>query len=133
MMLNQKTGMVKLIDFGQSCPIGTVKDRIQGTPDYIAPEQVQRQPITPRTDVFNLGATMYWVLTRRHIPTMIPKGEPGTVVKSDNTCPAPREINPQVPPALSGLVVGCVQARPNDRPESMEQVCSRLEIALTQL
>ena len=76
---------------------------------------------------------MYWVLTRRHIPTMIPKGEPGTVCKSDNTCPPPREINPNIPPALSGLVVSCVQARPNDRPESMEQVCGRLEIALTQL
>ena len=33
---------VKIIDFGQSCRIGTVKQRIQGTPDYIAPEQVDR-------------------------------------------------------------------------------------------
>src|SRR5690606_37158581 len=56
-------GRIKIIDFGQSCPIGTVKPRIQGTPDYIAPEQVKRGPITPQTDVFNLGATMYWLLT----------------------------------------------------------------------
>src|SRR5690606_35077399 len=51
---------VKIIDFGQSCKADTVKDRIQGTPDYIAPEQVLRRAITPQTDVFNLGATMYW-------------------------------------------------------------------------
>src|SRR6201999_3313842 len=54
---------VKIIDFGQSCAVGTVKERIQGTPDYIAPEQVNRKPINQQTDVFNLGATLYWNLT----------------------------------------------------------------------
>jgi serine/threonine protein kinase len=48
-------GGVKIIDLGQACKIGTVKERIQGTPDYIAPEQVHRQAITPRTDVYNFG------------------------------------------------------------------------------
>ena len=37
-----ESGEVKVIDFGQSCPIGHVKSRIQGTPDYIAPEQVEK-------------------------------------------------------------------------------------------
>jgi serine/threonine protein kinase len=32
-------GKVKVIDLGQACAIGTKKTRIQGTPDYIAPEQ----------------------------------------------------------------------------------------------
>src|SRR5204863_8687103 len=51
-------GLAKIIDLGQSCMAGTIKPRIQGTPDYIAPEQVHRRPITPKTDVYNLGATM---------------------------------------------------------------------------
>ena len=51
-------GVAKIIDLGQSCKIGTVKERIQGTPDYIAPEQVHRRAITPKTDIYNLGATM---------------------------------------------------------------------------
>ncbi|MEL7474278.1 MAG: serine/threonine-protein kinase, partial [Planctomycetota bacterium] len=63
----------RVIDLGQSCASGTIKERIQGTPDYIAPEQVHRRPITPSTDVYNLGATMYWVLTRHHIPTALAK------------------------------------------------------------
>ena len=63
----------KIIDLGQSCPIGTTKSRIQGTPDYIAPEQVKRRTLGPRTDVFNLGATMYWALTGKNVPTLIPK------------------------------------------------------------
>ena len=67
-ILRNDKGEVKVIDFGQSCKIGTVKERIQGTPDYIAPEQVARRPITVQTDVFNLGATLYWALTGKAHP-----------------------------------------------------------------
>lgn len=126
-------GTVKLIDFGQSCEIGTIKQRIQGTPDYIAPEQVRCEPITPQTDVFNLGATMYWLLTGRNIPTLIPKGEPGITLKNENPCPPPNEVNKDVPPALSGLVMNCIQSQPAHRPDTMARVYSRLEIAAQQL
>ena len=52
-LLLQPDGQIKVIDFGQACRIRTVKERIQGTADFIAPEQVRRQPITVRTDVYN--------------------------------------------------------------------------------
>ena len=67
-----KNGGIRVIDLGQSCPIGTVKTRIQGTPDYIAPEQVKRKPLSTQTDVFNLGASIYWALTGKFVPTLIP-------------------------------------------------------------
>ncbi len=124
---------VKIIDFGQSCESGAVKDRVQGTPDYIAPEQVRREPITPQTDIFNLGATIYWTLTGENIPTLFPKGEPGITYKTDDVCPPPAKTNPNVPPALSTLVMNCIQAEPKDRPETMARVYSRLEIAATQI
>src|SRR5688572_12156410 len=66
---------VKIIDLGQGCPTGTVKKRIQGTPGYMAPEQAHRQTITEKTDIYNLGATMYWVLVREVIPTALPPKE----------------------------------------------------------
>jgi serine/threonine protein kinase len=69
-ILRNEHGQVKVIDFGQSCKIGTVKERIQGTPDYIAPEQVARRPVSVQTDIFNLGATLYWALTGKTIPTL---------------------------------------------------------------
>jgi eukaryotic-like serine/threonine-protein kinase len=129
--------VVKIIDFGQSCPTNTVKPRIQGTPDYIAPEQVKRQQITPRTDVFNLGATMYWLTTRKHIPTMLAsKGEAGSLRNADpkpKTVLPPAELNPDVPPALSSLIMSCVQDDPAERPSSMKQVQDRLGMALSQL
>lgn len=124
---------VKIIDFGQSCPIGTVKERIQGTPDYIAPEQVLRRRVTAQTDIFNLGATMYWLLTNRHVATLIPRGEIGQTRMSDDTCPPPRELNPQVSPALSSLIMDCIQTSPADRPDTMGRVHERLELAIAQL
>lgn len=124
---------VKLIDFGQSCPVGTIKQRIQGTPDYIAPEQVRRQAITVRTDVFNLGATMYWLLTHRHVPTSMPKkGQVGTRLEVKEPCLPPAEINPEIPVALSSLVMDCIERGPHRRPETMAQVISRLEVAASQ-
>ena len=132
-MINQ-AAEVKIIDFGQSCPAGTVKNRIQGTPDYIAPEQVQRKRIIPQTDIFNLGATMYWLLTRQHIPTMMPKQQQaGIALKTETRCPPPVEINPDVPPALSSLVMDCVERHPSERPDTMIEVIDRVDIALAQL
>lgn len=124
---------VKIIDFGQSCTIGTVKQRIQGTPDYIAPEQVRRKALTPRTDVFNFGATMYWLLTRQHIPTMIPKGTKGIDSRDTEPPPSPHALRPEVPEALSALVMDCVEPVVNERPESMARVRDRLDLAISQL
>lgn len=129
-LVNDKTE-VKIIDFGQSCLIGTVKTRIQGTPDYIAPEQVGRGPLTPATDVFNLGATLYWCVTDRHIPTLIPKKKSGVspTVDSRELVP-PHVLNPQIPLPLSRLILDCVQTRPSQRPRDMADVRSRLELAI---
>lgn len=121
-------GLVKVIDFGQACKVGTVKERIQGTPDYIAPEQVKREAVTYRTDVFNFGATMYWAFSGKKIPTLF------TVKKNENSflvhdkIPTPREINPQIPENLSNLIMECIHTNPAKRPESMAVVTRRLEI-----
>jgi len=129
-ILRDDKGHVKVIDFGQSCKIGTVKERIQGTPDYIAPEQVDRLPISPQTDVFNLGATLYWALTGKNIPTrytVSKKGKDNSFVV-DERIPTPLDLNPKVPPALSGLVMDMVASRPAKRPAGMDAVITRLEL-----
>jgi serine/threonine-protein kinase len=128
-ILRNDKGEVKVIDFGQSCKIGTVKERIQGTPDFIAPEQVARKPVTPQTDVFNLGATLYWALTGKHIPTLYTvnkKGENSFLL--DTAIAAPSELNPIVPVPVSNLVLECVSTNPNKRPDGMDAVIRRLEL-----
>jgi len=129
-ILRGDAGQVKIIDFGQSCRIGTVKERIQGTPDYIAPEQVNRRPISVQTDVFNFGATLYWVLTNKVIPTLYTVNKKGdNSFLLDTRIDTPADLNPKVPPALSNLVIECISTKPQRRPADMEAVMTRLELA----
>ena len=118
---------VKIIDLGQSCPLGTIKERIQGTPDFIAPEQVYRRPLDARTDVFNFGAALYWTLTGKPIPTVLPKKGSLTML-ADMAVKAPHELNEDVPATLSKLVVDCVEVHPPHRPKSMAEVGTRLDL-----
>jgi len=121
-------GSVKIIDFGQSCKIHHRKLRIQGTPDYIAPEQVRRLLLDQRTDVFNFGATMYWVLTSEKYPTAIRGIDANggvNVIRSDKPI-APIELNGKIPISLSQLVMECCRERPAERPADMKQVIARL-------
>ena len=123
--------IAKIIDLGQSCKVGTVKERIQGTPDYIAPEQVHRRPITPATDVYNLGATMYWVFTRRHIPTAMAKGDSLMPQLDDALIEKPRpviDLNPQVHPRLNQIIMQCVEIDPANRPANMKIVADQLDL-----
>lgn len=121
-------GGVKIIDFGQSCRMGHKKERIQGTPDYIAPEQVRRMPLDRRTDVFNFGATLYWVLTNKAFPTDIRQDvRPGSheIVGPKR---APKDLVPSVPAALSTLVMDCCASSPEKRPTNMRQLIARLDV-----
>ena len=123
---------VKVIDLGQACPIGTIKKRIQGTPGYMAPEQALREAIDERTDIFNLGAMMYWVLVRRVIPTaMPPHGGEGALLStkdvSDIPLPQPpHEASGKIPRELSDLIMACVAKDREGRPESMSAVAHQL-------
>jgi serine/threonine protein kinase len=124
-------GQVKIIDFGQSCPIGHIKNRVQGTPDYMAPEQAQRGvPLTERTDIFNFGATLYWAITGKTFPTVMQskKRATGIDLVGPREAPEPHELNPNVPTALSRLVMDCCQPTPKDRPSDMREVRFRLEV-----
>lgn len=127
-ILRDPKGQIKVIDLGQAAKNGTVKKRIQGTPDFIAPEQVKCQAVTFKTDVFNFGATMYWALCGRKLPTLftLKKSENSFLV--DNQMASPRDINPMVPETLSNLVMECVRTNPAKRPEDMAELTRRLEI-----
>lgn len=123
-------GSLKIIDLGQSCNIGMRKPRIQGTPDYIAPEQVRREPLDQRTDIFNLGATMYWAFTGKNVPTLIPrKADPFRMVVPKEV-PSPHEVHKRIPVGVSRLVMQCVKDKPSDRPVTMNEVIRRMDLLI---
>jgi serine/threonine-protein kinase len=130
-ILLTRDGGLKIIDFGQSCPMGHRKERIQGTPDYMAPEQVLRQPLDQRTDVFNLGATMYWVVTGKAYATMMsmaPAGTKKVEIEARRGNERPHELNPATPLPLSKLIMDCCATEKGDRPWDMSEVISRLNV-----
>lgn len=126
---------VKVIDLGQACAVGTIKKRIQGTPGYMAPEQAHRGEITRATDIYNFGATMYWVLVGEVIPTVMPPKDDqsglykGAIDTERIPLPAaPHEKVAGIHHLLSKLVMECIQLDPATRVPSMERVATRLEL-----
>ena len=61
-------GQVKVIDLGQA-PDRQGEGTDPGTPGFMALEQAEIQPLSERTDVYNFGATIYWMLTNQEVPT----------------------------------------------------------------
>ena len=122
-----KNNNVKIIDLGQCCRIGTIKQRIQGTPDFIAPEQVHRQPLDERTDVYNFGASLYWALTRKNVPTVLPQQN---MLKMPSVITHPNQIKEDIPPLLNRLVMDCVRLEPPHRLKNMQEIVTRLGIVI---
>lgn len=130
----------KIIDLGQACKVGTVKTRIQGTPGYMAPEQANRKEITERTDVYNFGATMYWLLTGQEIPTARPDSTfddgssdgytLGSSGKPAALPPSPQQFNNTISEELSDIVMRSVQVNPHARFKDMHSVVERLQSVL---
>jgi len=117
-ILINEDGTPKIIDLGQACKIGTVKNRVQGTPGFLAPEQAARHEITPQTDVFNLGATMWWTLLRQHAPVARnADGESrgGHQLSAKGEPKQPRQLDSSIPEELSVLIMRCIEEKPYQR------------------
>ncbi len=134
-ILCAKNGKPMLIDFGQACPMYTRKQRIQGTKDYIAKEQVDRLALDQRTDVFGLGATMHKIFLGRTVETELntPSSGKSSVSmytwrneKSDQTSEA-------LDPALLKLIEDCCLPEREYRPKTMQLVKDRLEVSFERL
>ena len=126
-----RRGTVKIIDFGQSCPAGTAKQKIQGTPDFIPPEQVHLSPLDPRCDVFSLGATMYCLLAGHPLKTELNKHlteQHAAAQVSRKPLKAPIWEDLDIPAILTKLVEDCCQVEREDRPQDMGTVIARLEL-----
>ena len=93
---------------------------VTGTPEYMAPEQVNPETfgqVSPRTDVYGLGATLYHLLAG--VPPF--EGRLAVVVMRMLTRKPPRdprELNPALSGPLTALCLRCLAKSPADRPAS---------------
>ena len=129
-ILLSRTGEVKVIDFGLAWIKGQKKDRVQGTPEYMAPEQAIRALVNERTDIYNFGATMYRLVTWRLPPNVAATTAAGLPVNSKtwpNMLQPVSEFNAEAPPALCKLIEQCLEFDANRRPERMGEVQGLLD------
>ncbi|HUU85267.1 MAG TPA: serine/threonine-protein kinase [Phycisphaerae bacterium] len=123
-------GRVKLIDLGQACEMGEVKSKVQGTPDYIAPEQVSLGALDARTDVFGMGATLYKVLTGKAMPTDM--NQRVCLQRMSLIGRRAAELDQPLDGELAGpldrLIEACCQKEPAKRLPNMKALMDRLEL-----
>ncbi len=85
-----------------------------GTPDYMAPEQVQGKRGDARTDVYALGVMLFEMLAGR-VPW---EGDNPLAVMSQHvnaSVPSLREVDPAIPPPLEAIVRKCLRKDPDER------------------
>jgi serine/threonine-protein kinase len=117
-VLVTRNGAVRLIDFdmAQPLPEKPVKfSKNPGTPGYMAPEQLQRAGIDGRADIFAYGVSAYELLTSKK---PFPGDSPGEILAAQlrpGGPVRPRELNPDIPPALEQVVLRCLEREPERR------------------
>lgn len=117
-------GKVKVLDFGTAWIKGQPKDRVQGTPQYMAPEQATEKVVDDKTDLYNFGATMYRMFTGDYANLAIPAiGDP--TIGSSRRKP-PIVLNEEIPGTLNETIVKCLELSPDHRPAGFFEVKDQL-------
>jgi eukaryotic-like serine/threonine-protein kinase len=123
---------VKLIDFGIAGKEGSKRltfaklSQVMGTPDYISPEQVKGKRGDGRSDIYALGVMLYEMLTGK---TPFQGPNPFTIMNDrlmNNPIP-PREVNPEVSPALQEVIYRALEREPQNRYSTANEFAWDLE------
>lgn len=105
---------------------------LMGSPQFMAPEQVDRhsESIGPATDVYALGATLYWLLTGE--PIVSGKSLYEILKKIPTEFPTPlRDLNERIPIAVESVVWKAIQKRTPPRYANCKLFADELECCLT--
>jgi serine/threonine protein kinase len=116
--------MVKIIDYGLAWIKDEPKGRVQGTPEYMAPETASHKVINERTDIYNFGAMMYRLVTLQLPPSVLPSADGFKLTEKmfhEQLVPV-QEINHAVSPELCELIHRCLSYNAHKRPERMSEV-----------
>ncbi len=129
--LEAPRGRVKLVDFGLARAVSgeghlTQTGFIVGTPQYMAPEQGRGEAVDGRSDLFSLGCVLYRLCTGRP-PFQAPDAMSTLLAVATEHPRPPRELNPDVPPALNNLVLRLLAKNVPDRPSSARAVVQAIE------
>ncbi|HHH30059.1 MAG TPA: serine/threonine protein kinase, partial [Polyangiaceae bacterium] len=126
---------LRLIDFGLAIVLDThgpetrltLQGRIVGTPEYMSPEQVLGSDTDGRTDIYALGVMLYELLVG--VPPFRGETQAATLAMHLEDKPPPLELvglPEDVATDLCALVLQMLEKRPEDRPDTADEVAQRL-------
>ena len=125
-----RDGSVKVTDFGiarvASAAQATLTQEALGSVHYISPEQARGSHIDGRSDLYSAGVVLYEMLTGR-LPF---EGETpvSVAIQHINSIPIPpRDLNPDIPPALAAITMKAMAPKPENRYASAEEMLAALE------
>jgi RNA polymerase sigma factor (sigma-70 family) len=118
-LLLDEAGQIRLTDFGLAVRLSEGSDswRLAGTPAFMAPEQVDLVwgAISPRTDVYGLGAVLYFLLFGRPPLIGLAVADVLSQVVSARPIELPEAASAQIAPALIDAVRRCLAKKPAER------------------
>ena len=125
-------GRAKVLDFGLAKllhPGGSMLSAvtisetqgIAGTLPYMAPEQLQGEPLDSRSDIFSLGAVLYELATGQR---PFPESNSSRLIDAILRQPPvpPRALNPRLSPELERIILKCLEKQPDLRYQSAKEL-----------
>ncbi len=123
-------GNPKLIDFDLARPIPRkpkIMATLSGTPSYLAPEQILKEPVDERADIFALGVTAYEMFSGQKPFTGQSSAEIFRAYTDFNTpFPPPHKINPSLSPLMGAILMRCVEKKIERRYPSIAMILKDL-------
>ena len=114
-------GTVKIGDFGLSIstsvrtePALTATGMFLGTPAFCSPEQLRGDELNVRSDMYSVGATLYYLLTER-TPFEGKNSVQLMATVLEQRAPSPVKFRPGIPSGLARIVLRCLEKMPADR------------------
>ena len=124
-------GEPKLIDFGLACKSEAGVDyseQIWGTPYYIAPEKLRREPETFLADMYSLAGTLYHSLTGR-TPFEAPQIDDVVLAHLNTPLTPPNQVVQSISESTSSVIARAMDKDPVKRFESYDQFIMALTAA----